>query len=396
MTVYSQTLGLALILLLGYWGARLVSKAKMPMVVGYILVGLVLSPSLLHVIPQTLNDELEIAKILGLGVIALLIGGELEIKKLRKLGKAIMGITVAQVIGTFVAVFIATFYLLKLPLGMSLLLGAMATATAPAGTVAVIREYKAKGSFTSALLGVVAIDDAVCIIFFGLTSAIVAVLHSGTALQLHNLLEPLLELSGSLILGIITGLLSCFFLRHTTDRHHKVVLLVGIALLNSGIANLYNLSPLLVNMVSGFMIANIYPKPGEMNHLENIELPIYIVFFVLAGASLHLDVLLDNWIWAAVYIIARGIGKIGGSYVGAHFSGAPQNVKKYLGCALIPKAGVTIGLLMIVQGRFPEMAMPITAIELAAVTICELIGPMGARYALISAGEIQLNAARQN
>lgn len=391
MTIYSQALGIAVILLLGYWGGRLAKKLKFPMVVGYVLTGLVLSPSLFNIIPEQLNNELEIIKILGLGIIALLIGSELEIKKIKSLGRDIMWITVVQVAGSFVVVFTSMYFILKLPLATALMLGAMSTATAPASPLAVIREYKAKGPFTSTLLGVVAMDDAVCIILFGVVSAIAAVILKGGTVGINSLIAPGIELVGSIALGAVTGIILSFFLKFVKDRHQKVLILVGMALLNSGFASIFDLSPLLVNMVTGFVVANVYERPQEINFLEDIEILVYVCFFVLAGASLHIDVLLNNWIWAAVYIIARSIGKVGGAFLGARLSGAPEVVQKYLGFAMFSKAGVTIGLIMLVQGRFPEIAVVITAIELGAITIFELFGPLGTKFALTSAGEISVD-----
>lgn len=398
MTIYQQPLGIAIILLFGLLGGRLVRRIKIPMVVGYILIGLILSPSLLHVIPAQLNNELEIVKILGLGMIALMIGGELELKRLKKIANSVVYITIVQILGAFIVVFVATFYILKLPLTISLLLGAMATATAPASPVAVIREYKAKGTLTSTLLGVVALDDAVCIILFGIVSALVAILLKGGTLGILTITEPLREVFGSAVIGFLTGLILIFVLRFITERNQKVVVLLGFALLNSGIAYMYHFSPLLINMITGFTVANLYTEPEVFQCFEDVELPIYVVFFTLAGASLHLDVLAANWFPAVIYILSRGIGKVGGAFLGAKLGQADKIVQKYLGFAMFSKAGVTIGLLLLVQGRFPELAVIITAIELAAVTVCELIGPMGTRFALISSGEtiVQKGKLRQS
>ncbi|RQD72911.1 MAG: hypothetical protein D5R97_10155 [Candidatus Syntrophonatronum acetioxidans] len=365
---------------------------KMPMVVGYVLTGLLLSPSVLHVIPETLNEELEIIKILGLGMIALMIGGELQLTKLKKIAKDVVWITVVQIAGASLVVFMVMYYVLNLPLPISLLLGAMATATAPASPVAVIREYGAKGKFTSTLLGVVALDDALCITFFGIMAAIVSVLIQNSGMGIEIALQPLIEISGSLMIGIITALISIPVFRKLDNRHQSLVVLLGLALLNSGIAYQFHLSPLLVNMVSGFVITNLLTETHVFHYFEDIELPVYVIFFTLAGASLHLDVLMENWIPAAIYIVARGFGKVGGAFLGARLANADEAIQKYLGFAMFSKAGVTIGLLMIVQGRFPEIAAVITAIELAAVTVCEICGPMGTRFALISSGETTVEA----
>ncbi len=389
--VYQKTLVLAIIILGGYLLGRIFRRFKLPMVVGYLVAGMILGPSLGGIVSLKMNQALELIKILGLGMIAILIGGELEIKKIKHLGRAILGITVVQVLGAFTAVFLAAFFILKLPLTISLLLGALATATAPASPVSVIREHNARGPFTTTLLGVVALDDAVCIIFFGIVSAVVAIILQGEVVGLGAIFYSLLEVAESALLGAASGILLTLLLSRLTNRSHKVTVLVGIILLNSGLAYAWQLSPLLVNMFCGFVVANIYQKPAELNFLQDIEMPVLVIFFTLAGASLQFDILIENWLWAAVYIIARGIGKVGGAFLGAYLSGAEKVVQKYLGFAMLSKAGVTIGLLMLVQAHFPALAPTIAAIELAAVAVCELIGPLGTRYALISSGEAKVN-----
>lgn len=392
--VYQKTLILAIIILSGYLMGRIFRRFKLPMVVGYLVAGMILGPSLGGIVSLEMNQALELIKILGLGMIAILIGGELEIKKIRHLGRAILGITVVQVLGAFTAVFLAAFFILKLPLTISLLLGALATATAPASPVTVIREYNARGPFTTTLLGVVALDDAVCIIFFGIVSAVVEVLLRGEAVGAGAIFSSLFEVAKSGLLGAGSGILLTLLLPRLPNRSHKVTVLVGIILLNSGLAYAWQLSPLMVNMLCGFTAANIYRKPDELNFLQDIEMPVLVVFFTLAGASLQFNVLVENWLWAAVYIIARGAGKVGGAYLGAYLSRAEKVVQKYLGFAMFSKAGLTIGLLMLVQDRFPTLAPTIAAIELAAVAVCELIGPLGTRYALISSGETRVSEPR--
>jgi len=348
-----------------------------------------IGPSFLNIIPNELNTDFNLVKVLGLGLIALMIGGELEIKKIKHLGKAIMGTAVVQVVGSFAVVFSTMYFILKLPLPISLLLGAMSTATAPASPVAVIREYKAKGPFTTTLLGVVAIDDAICIVVFGVTAAIARMLLDGTfAWGLHVLAEPAIELAGSVGLGAVAGIALTLIIKKVHDKQHQIVVFVGLALLVSGISDAFHLSPLLANMTMGFFFSNLSNKPRAISVINEIDLPVFVVFFTLAGASLHMDVLAANWQVALVYIVARGIGKVGGAFLGARVSGAPKVVQKYLGFAMFSKAGVTIGLVMLVQGRFPEIAAVITAIELAAVTFCELTGPVGTRFAIFSSGEV--------
>lgn len=378
---------MALILLLGLLTGRLGQKIKMPMVVGFILAGIILSPSLTNVISEQMIEELEILRVLGLGMIAMVIGGELEIKKLRGLLHCILDITLIQVIGTFVAVFAAMHYLMGLPLPESLLLGAISTASAPASPVAVVREFRARGAFTSTLLGVVGFLDAVAIIFFAIISALAGVFLRGGELALSFFLEPLLEIGGSVLLGAGAGLVMIIAFRFIERKKQVLVLLLGMVLMNSSVAHVLHLSPLLVNMLAGFTVANLYPRPEILQHFEEIELPILIAFFLLAGASLRLDVLAANWLVVTVYIIVRGLGKVGGTFLGARLAGAQETVQKYLGFAMFSKAGVTIGLIMVVQDQFPEIASTIVAIELAAVAACSIIGPVGERFAVLSSGE---------
>jgi len=384
----NQVLGIALLLLIGYLGGHLARLCKMPSVTGYVLAGMLIGPSVFRILPRELGLELESVKVLGLGIIAMIIGGELEISRLKLLGKCIYWITPIQVVVTGFVVFAGMFWLGRMPLPHSLLLGAMATATAPATPVAIIREYRAKGPFTSTLMSIVAIDDAACIILFGLVSAVVAVMLNGTALSFSIVWHPFLELFGSALLGVGTALFLILLLRYVKDKQQRLVLLIGFIMLNSGIAQALSYSPLLTNMISGFFIANIYTRPSSLFAIFNdIELPIFILFFTLAGLSLHLDILVANWQLAILYVVVRSIGKVGGISLGAHIGGASQEVKKYLGFAMLSKAGVTIGLLLLVQSRFPGIASVITAVELAAVTVFEIVGPGITRYALFASGE---------
>ncbi|PKM83988.1 MAG: hypothetical protein CVU88_00345 [Firmicutes bacterium HGW-Firmicutes-13] len=394
MTVTDQVMGISLLLLFGYLGGQLAKKIKLPAVAGYCLMGCLLSPSIFNVIPEFLNYELSPIKVLGLSTIALIIGGELHLKTLKKIGTGIIVITFVQIFTTLMVVFLGIFLLLGGNLSISLILGAMATATAPAATVAVIKEYKAKGKFTSTLLGIIALDDAVCIIFVGLAVAVAkSLMEMGSVFKLVDLAHPVMELFGSIILGIVTGILLCFVLKNIREKSETIVVLLGFILLNSGLSEYLNLSALLVNMVCGAAVTNIYIKnPFVINHLDDIDLPIFVIFFTLAGTGLHLDLLFTNWLPALVYIITRAAGKLLGCYYGAKISRSDSNIQKYLGLAMLPKAGVSIGLILFVQSRFPgtELSATVTAIELAAVTFYEIIGPVATRYALIGSGEVHI------
>jgi len=396
LPVYQQSLGLALVLLLGLLGGKLAQKFKAPMVVGFIIVGLLMSPSLLHIIPEQLNEEFELIKIFGLGMIALTIGGELEFNKIKNIIGSIALITILQVIGTSVVVFAFMYFVFDLPIPVALILGAIATASAPASPMANVREYQAKGPFTSTLLGVVAFLDAACLIFFAIVMAVSGVLIRGGSLEIASLYEPMVEIIGSLVLGAASGLVILILVRFLDRRIQILAFLIGFVLLNSGIAQILHLSPLLTNMTAGVLIANMHPNPSNILHtFDDIDLPVYIAFFLLAGASLRMDILIENWLITAAYIVTRGIGKVGGTFLGAKLAKADQRVQKYLGFGMFSKAGLTIGLLIIVQKTFPDIAPVITAVELAAVAVCSIIGPLGERFALISSGETKFGLRKK-
>ncbi len=387
MTVYNQALALAFVLLLGLLGGRIVEKFKVPMVVGFLLTGIVLSPSLTNLIPASMIEELEILRVLGLGMIAMIIGGELEIAKLKGLLPSILDITLLQVFGTFAAVFSAMHFIMGLPLPESLLLGAISTASAPASPVAVVREYRAQGVFTRTLLGVVGFLDAVAIMFFAIVSAFAGASLRGIALVPAFFLEPLWKIFGSIMLGAGAGLVLLMALRYIKRKNQVLVLLLGMVFLISASSHQVGLSPLLANMIAGVTVANLYPRPEIFQRFEDIELPVFLAFFLLAGASLRLDILAANWLVVTVYVLVRGFGKVGGTFLGARLAGAQESVQKYLGFAMFSKAGVTIGLIMVVQDQFPEIASTIVAVELAAVAVCSVIGPLGERFAVLSSGE---------
>lgn len=383
-------LGTGLVLFIGYLGGQLAKKIKMPAVAGYCIAGFLAGPSFIHMISDSLSISLDPLKTLGLGLIALIIGGELQYSKIKKIGRSIVVITFFQVISTFLVVMAGIIFLLGESLVTALLLASLATATAPAATVAVIREYRAKGPMTSTLMGVIALDDAFCIVIVGIAAALVKIfVLSEGYFDSADLMIPLKEIFLSLLVGLTSGVFLVYLLKKIREDKEVLVLLLALVLINSGVAHLLEISSLLTNMVCGLVAVNLTNKPF-LNHLESIEAPVFIAFFTLAGASLHLDYLLSNWLAAAVYIITRAAGKILGCYWGARVTSTGESVQKYLGLAMLPKAGVSIGLILFLQGRFPglELIAAITAIELAAVTFYEIIGPILTRYALFKSGEI--------
>ncbi|MCK4258604.1 MAG: cation:proton antiporter [Halanaerobiales bacterium] len=385
-------LSLGILLLAGLGGGILINRLKLPAVTGYILAGLLVGPSILKLIPWEMIHALDPIKPLALGIIALVIGGELEIKTLRKLGKSIMWIGVMEILGATVVVLLAMLVIHQ-PLPIALLLGGLATATAPAATVAVIKEAKARGPVTESLLAIVALDDALGVIVFGLIAAFVKVLVSGSE-QISFVkmaLAPLEEIIFSVILGLFVGIIITFLARRIKNNMTLLTLVLGSVLFTSGLATYLYLSPILANMLVGAVIVNLSPRRRKIfNLIEGIEIPIIIAFFALAGASLEIDMLGKVGLVGAVYVVARMVGKVSGTFLGGTLGRATPEVRKYLGWGLMPQAGVVVGLTMIAQEIYPEAGSLILNIILTSVVLSELIGPIFSRKMLELAGEIKV------
>lgn len=386
----NEVVVLGLLLLGGYIGGEVANFLKFPAVTGYIVMGIFLGPSVLNFVPSHMIQEFNFIEVLGLSLVALIIGGDLHLDTLKRIGHTVVVITIVQAFSTFMLVSLSLKYILKIPIQTTLFLGAIASATAPAATVAVIKQYKAKGPLTDSLLAIVAMDDAACIILFSLVAAVVGVLNGGKekGLLIHIAL-PLWEIGGSIALGVIMGTILTLILRKKIrQKHEMMIILIGAAFLFGEIAEIMGLSALLFNMTAGLTLVNLDPNPLFFKCLEDIELPVFIVFFSLAGATLNLKILLKNWAIGLLFVLSRAVGKIGGVYIGGKASGANKYIQKYLGFAMLPQAGVAIALALKIQTTYPDLAGLITSVVLASVAINELVGPLGTKFAITSAGEI--------
>jgi Kef-type K+ transport system membrane component KefB len=386
----NQIIVIGLLLLLGFAGGKIIQLLKLPSVTGYVLIGILLGVSALNIIQNHMLQNLRFIEVLGLSLVALIIGGDLRLKKLKKLGKIVVIITFVQVMGAFLVVSIVTGWLLHLPWSIAIILGAISSATAPAATVAVIHEYKARGPLTDTLMAIVALDDAVCVILFSVVIAAAKLMRGSGIFSAKYFFLPAWHIMGSLLFGTIIGIIIINLMKWIRDRHELVILIVGFAFLFGEIVEHFHMSALLMNMMFGFVLVNFSPNPRLFNYFIDIELPVFVCFFTIAGAGLNIKILLHNWIPALVFIIARGIGKLSGVYVGGVLGQAPDVIKKYLGFGMLPQAGVAIALVLAVQAEFPDIAKLITALVLAAVAVNEIIGPLGTKFALIKANETNI------
>ena len=398
------TFGIAILLGTGLLFAKLVQMVRLPSVTGFILAGLVLGPSCFGLLTsETVGHQLDHFTQIALMLIAFGIGEHIELRRLGGVAKDVGYISVAQAVAAFVLVCggtLMTAMVVSGPEGvfrdqliLALLLGAVAVATAPAAILHVVRELDARGPLTATLMAVVAVDDGLAIMIFGMSVAAAHQLAGQSdGITLGAIMASLYEIGFSIVIGVVTGLLIDFTL-HKMHRQGEM-LTAGLALLLicGETTRMLHLSPLLAGMMAGFLIINRAERDVRLfRALNAFEPPIYVLFFTLAGV--HLDVAAlktAGWVGLA-YFITRILGKYFGTLLGGILSGAPPVVRNYLGLALIPQAGVAIGLVFIISSdpQISSWSTIITPIVLAGVVLSELIGPLLVRYTLEKGNEVE-------
>lgn len=400
MLAMNLALALGIMIIVGFFAGRLFHRFKFPMITGYIVAGVLLSPSLLNIIPSARVDDLEVFTSIALGIIAYSIGGSLHWKPIQKLEKSIFTIGLMQAAGAWLLsmlaiVLIAPFFLdlpgatlLNTYLPMGLVIGALASATAPAAILAMIREYKAKGPLTTTLLAVVAFDDAIAIVFFSMAMGIAQPLALGGDSSIYQMmLLPLLRIAGSIIIGAVFGFSLIYIARLVKSRSLLLAVVFGTIVLCVGVTELLDMSEILANMVIGFIVVNKGRRGEMLTVIDDIEDVLFAMFFVLAGLHFNLTVMKTAGMLALLVVVGRFFGKYLGTRAGATIAGSSEPVKKYLGLALMPKAGVTIGLALIARSAFPAFGELVFNGILASVIINELFAPFLVKYAIFKAGE---------
>ena len=381
---------LGLILLLGLTAEKIIYRCKLPAVTGYLILGMLIGPSLLNILNTSTVANLAPINTIALGLIAFLIGGELSLANLRKCGRSVLWITFSQAFGAFFLVTLSLYLLVNIELPVALLFGAISCATAPAAVMMVLREYRAKGELTDNLLAVVALDDAVCLVLYAIVVAAAKVMVGENISITAAILRPFWELAVSLLAGAIAGFFLVWLSKKMGERDDSLILALGVIFLLAGGAELVGLSPLLVCMSLGFSAVNLAPgETGKIFRIINsLDTPVYLMFFVAAGANLHLSELAKLGAVGAVYVIARVAGKVAGAGLGGLIGRAAPVVRKYLGLGLIPQAGVAIGLTLLLQNDFRAFVRIITPVILASVVIYEIVGPFCVKVAISRAGEV--------
>lgn len=386
-------LAVGVIFLAGMLAARLANKIKSPAVTAYLLLGILIGPSLFNLVSRDILRASGLISNVVLGIIAFSIGQNFSKENFRKIGKSVMWISILEASGAWILVTVAFLVILRQPFYISLLFGAIASATAPAATVMVIREYRAKGIFTNTLLGVVAMDDAWCLIIFAISLAISQAVfkHLVSAFFLMRVfISSLLSIFGAFVLGAAVAFILFYISRLARTQSELLIFTLGFVFLNIGVALWLHLSVLLASMFLGAMLVNINQSSVKFfDILKTVDSPLFLLFFVLAGANLEIGILAKLGLLGAVYLLFRVIGKVSGASLGAYISKADKGIRKYLGLGLVPQAGVALGCALIAKNDFSVAGNMIFTTIVATTVIYELIGPMCTRYALVKTGELQ-------
>lgn len=389
MNIYTY---LAIAIILGLLSSKAMEKIKFPNVTGYIIIGLVAGPYCLNIINMEAIEKFSMIPDMALGFIAFSIGAEFKLSYLKLVGKSPVIIAFTEAVSAVLLVDLVLI-LTGNDVAFSLVLGAIAAATAPAATLMVVRQYNAKGPVTNTLLPVVAIDDAVALMCFGISVAIAKSISSvGAGSIATTLLDPLIEIGGALIFGAILGIILKFLAAWYTGRGNRLTMAIAMVFLCIGVSELLGFSALLACMAMSAVFTNLSEVSEEIfKMVDRMTPPIYLLFFFVSGAELDITILPTVGVIGALYVIFRVVGKVSGAAIGAKISKAEPIVAKYLGFTLIPQAGVAIGLAGMATTIVPEYGYKIQTIVLCGTVIYELIGPLVTKMALTKAGEIKPN-----
>lgn len=374
-------LALGGILLLGLVTSTLGRRTFLPRVTLLLIFGVIIGKDLLDIIPSVFADRFEIIADMALLMVGFLLGGKLTVRSLRKTAAQILWISISAAIATTAIVSLGL-----IAIGVSneiaILLGCIASATAPAAVLDVVTESNYKGPFSDLLLSIVALDDAWALILFGIGLSIVTALngHGEIAFPIFTIIK---EIGGAVILGTLIGLPAAYLTGRIKPGQPILTEALGIVFVAGGLAMMFDVSFLLASMVMGAVIANFAKHHEYPFHvIEDIEWPFMVIFFVLAGASIELNVIKDIGLIGIVYILCRSIGKYLGAMLGGHCSKASNETKRWMGLALLPQAGVAIGMALVASKHFPEYRQILLSVIISSTIFFEIIGPVFSRMAV--------------
>jgi Kef-type K+ transport system membrane component KefB len=389
----NELTSLGFILLFALLIGHLVKFVRVPEVTGYLLAGMLVGPSVLGLVTHEQLQALHTFSEVGIGLILFSIGAVFELGRMRSIGRRLVTLTLFESVLSAVLV-AATMLLLRQSWQVALLLGAIAVPTGAASTLMVIRENNSEGPFTEALTGVIGLNNIVALVAFSMVAVAldVSALVSGGAVTLGGIARaifPLVwQLIGSSALGFLVGLLLASWASQVVESGETLILLIGCVLLTVGVAAILELSPLVASLAVGATMANLSGKSRRLfSALSRTDPPLYVIFFVLAGADLDLAKLPSLGMLGLAYVACRAGGKVVGVWFAARRTGLHAAMQRLLGMSLLAQAGLAVGLVILTRQRFPDVAPTVSTVVLGAIVVFEIIGPLAARFALDRSGE---------
>ena len=369
------------ILLLGLATDFLGRRTFLPRVTLLLAFGIIVGDEVLGIIPTSVNSRFEMITVVALMMIGFLLGGKLTLKSIRNTGRQIAWISISAALGTTMVVTLALLAV-GVPREIAILLGCIAAATAPAATVDTVLESGSNSLFSRLLLAIVAIDDVWALLLFSLGLSLTS-LASGTQGIFVSLLDVSYEIGGALLLGSLIGLPAAYLTGRLKPGRPMLTEALGLVFICGGAAIWLDVSFLVATMAMGTVVTNLarhheYP----FHEIENIEWPFMVVFFMLAGASLDISMLAGLGAVGTVYLLSRATGKLLGAWIGARASHADKEVRRWMGLAMMPQAGVAIGMALLAASRFPEHRQTILSLVIGTTVFFELVGPVFTRMAL--------------
>jgi len=389
----SELTSLGLILLFALLIGHVVKHVRVPEVTGYLVAGLLVGPSALGWVSHENLQSLHLFSEVGLGLILFSIGGAFELARLRGIGRRLVTLTLAESL-LAAGLVGAGALLVGQSWRVALLLGAIAIETGAASTLMVIRENDAAGPFTETVVGVIGLNNVFALVAFSLAAATLELQSLGgdsglTALGVARAVFPLVwQLVGSCALGFLAGLMLAAWASRVNESGEILILLVGCVLLTVGVATAIDLSPLVASLAVGATLVNLSGKSRRLfETLSRTDPPLYVIFFVLAGADLNLALLPSLGTLGVAYVLGRATGKIGGAWLAARHVAVAAPLQRLFGLSLFAQAGLAVGLVLVTRERFPTIAPTVTTVVLGAVVVFEIAGPLSARFALLRSGE---------
>lgn len=392
-TITQVIVSVSLIMSVGFLMTRLTKLAKLPNVTGYILAGILIGPYCLNLIPQNIISGMGFISDIALAFIAFSVGEFFKFDSLKKSGLKIIVLTIFEALMASIVVFIVMYFVLGLSLPFSIVLAALASATAPASTIMTIRQTKAKGDFVDTLLQVVALDDVVSLIAYSVAISIALASVSGAGgFSFNVVVLPILKNLLMLVIGAAMGYLLKLLMQVKHGSDNRLIIVISVLLLFCGISSLFDVSPLLGCMIIGTVYINLTKDEKLFLQVNYFSPPILLMFFVVSGLSFNLSALFSGesiigsiplWAIGVIYFFVRIIGKYLGAYLGCLTIKKPKEVRNYLGLALIPQAGVAIGLAALgARTLGGDVGSALQTIILASSVLYELVGPVCAKLSL--------------